>query len=94
MMYLFSLRWRKEILYKNGYYEIMIASFSKDWSVKQTLEQYPETISIFLRLKTNCIGCWLERFCTLEEVSSYYEISTETLLDAMRSSFLIDDADK
>jgi hybrid cluster-associated redox disulfide protein len=72
----------------------MIASFSKDWSVKQTLEHYPETISIFLRLKTNCIGCWLERFCTLEEVSGYYGIPIETLLDAMQSSVLIDYADE
>lgn len=94
MVQILSLRQRKERLYKNRYYEIMIASFSKDWSVKQTLEQYPETISIFLRLKTNCIGCWLERFCTLEEVSGYYEIPIETLLDAMRSSFLIDNADE
>jgi len=67
----------------------MSASLSKDWSVQQTLEHYPNTIPIFIRLKINCIGCWLERFCTLEEVSGYYGIPIETLLGYLRDPDIV-----
>lgn len=58
----------------------MATHLLKDWSVQQTLEHYPGSASVFIRLKTNCVGCWVDRFCTLEEVSGHYGIPLEVLL--------------
>ena len=79
-----SLRWRKEGLHKTLYDEYMAALVSKDWTVHQTLEAHPGTVSVFIRLKTDCVGCWLVRFCTLEEVSGYYGIPIEVLLESLQ----------
>jgi hypothetical protein len=84
-----SLRWREEDICKNRFHKVMSANLSKNWSVQQTLEHYPNAISIFIRLKINCIGCWLEQFCTLEEVSGYYGIPIETLLDYLHDPNLL-----
>jgi hypothetical protein len=58
---------------------------SRDWTVQRTLKDHPQLVPIFNRLKTDCVGCWLERFCTLEDVSSNYAIQIDFLLDSLRS---------
>lgn len=64
----------------------MAVPISPDWTVQQTLKTYPQSIPVLLRLKTDCVGCWLERFCTLEDVSSNYGIHLEVLLDSLGNS--------
>lgn len=61
----------------------MAASLSRDWTVQRTLKEYPQLIPIFIRLKTGCVGCWLERFCTLEDVSSNYGLQVDFLLESL-----------
>jgi hypothetical protein len=57
---------------------------SKEWSVEETIRSCAGAVSAFIHLKTDCVGCRLARFCTLEEVSQWYGISLDTLLDRMR----------
>jgi len=51
-----------------------------DQSVQEVLKKWPRTASVFRELRTACIGCYLARFCTLEEVAATYHLQTQTLL--------------
>jgi hybrid cluster-associated redox disulfide protein len=61
----------------------METTLDTTWTVQQIMQTYPKTISVFLALKTNCVGCPLERFCTLAEVAAAYEMSLETLQEKL-----------
>jgi len=43
-------------------------------SVLETLKDWPETASVFLARQTACIGCYLARFCSLQDVADTYHI--------------------
>ena len=58
---------------------------SQDWTVEQTLRTCPRAIRVFLHFRTDCVGCWLSRFCTLEEVSHKYHLDLEAFLNALQS---------
>ena len=74
------MRWRNEESPQNHYDINMNTCISRDWTVHDTLQVHPDTMHVFVGLKTNCIGCRLERLCTLEEVSRAYNIPIEILL--------------
>ncbi|PWH17661.1 MAG: hypothetical protein DDG59_07735 [Anaerolineae bacterium] len=48
------------------------------WSVADLLTNYPKTAQLFIEWKTQCVGCYLSRFCTLEEVVALYSINPQT----------------
>lgn len=80
------MRKRKEGRFLFWYIEGMEATVNKHWTAEQVMKTYPQTISIFIALKTNCVGCHLERFCTLEEVADAYSMSLEMLLAELRAA--------
>ncbi len=49
-------------------------------SVADILEQYPQTVPIFLEHRMNCIGCDVNQFETLEAAADIYGIPLDTLL--------------
>jgi hybrid cluster-associated redox disulfide protein len=49
-------------------------------TVKEVLDNLPETARTFIDRHMNCVGCHLTRFCTLAEVANIYEISIQILL--------------
>lgn len=51
-----------------------------NWTAAQVMKTYPETVAVFLDLKTDCIGCLLARFCSLNEVAASYQLPSELLL--------------
>jgi hypothetical protein len=51
-----------------------------NWTVEKTLKSYPNSLPVFILLKTNCIGCLMTRFCTLEEVADTYGIPIKTMV--------------
>ena len=62
----------------------MDSALSADQTVEQVLAAHPGVSSVFLQLDTYCIGCYMERFCTLEEVASAYELRLEVLLGKLQ----------
>ena len=48
------------------------------------LEQWPQAASVFIRAKTACVGCYLRRFCTLQDVASFYGLRAETLVENLQ----------
>ena len=64
----------------------MSVLLSKDWTVEQVLRSYPTTAEVFIRLKADCVGCRLDRYCTLEEVAQDYGLDLEKFLADLREA--------
>lgn len=49
-------------------------------TVEEVLERFPNTYAVFMNRKTKCIGCFLQKFCTLQDVAETYQLSLTELL--------------
>ncbi len=57
-----------------------------DQTVAEVVQKYPETIHVWIALETECVGCWLMRFCTLEYVAESYGLNLEKLIDELEKA--------
>jgi hybrid cluster-associated redox disulfide protein len=80
------LRWRKDTPSRFCYSVNMEPVLDSGWTAEQVMERYPRTVAVFLALKTGCVGCHLERFCTLAEVAETYQLPLQTLLEKLNES--------
>src|SRR6266498_2994578 len=48
-------------------------------TVEDILKKWPLVFSVFRNRNTDCIGCLLQRFCTLKDVTETYEVELEDL---------------
>ncbi len=48
--------------------------FEKIIWISNLLDLYPQTASLFIDLRVNCIGCSLNRFCTISDLCEYYDL--------------------
>ncbi|MBS4062576.1 MAG: disulfide oxidoreductase [Bacteroidetes bacterium] len=64
----------------------METSFNGQWTAAEVLAAFPQSAAAFMALKTDCVGCHLDRFCTLEEVAAAYEIPLEQLLSRLHEA--------
>lgn len=62
----------------------MKPALNASWTAKQVMQTYPQAVSVFIEFKTDCVGCYLVRFCTLDEVAAAYELSLDLLLERLR----------
>jgi hybrid cluster-associated redox disulfide protein len=54
--------------------------FQAHMTVETVLQKWPETWVVFKAQKTDCVGCSMQRFCTLQEVADIYQLSLANLL--------------
>jgi hybrid cluster-associated redox disulfide protein len=55
-------------------------------TVAEILELWPQTIPVFLRYQTSCVGCSMNIFETLEDAMRIYHLQqTDFLQDLQRS---------
>jgi hypothetical protein len=45
---------------------------------------YPLVTSLFIELRVNCIGCSMNRFCTLEDLCKYYDLDLKMISDRIQ----------
>jgi hybrid cluster-associated redox disulfide protein len=67
----------------------MRPNLAVNWTVAQVIKTYPQAVPVFIALKTNCVGCHLDRFCSLEEVAVSHEISLELLLQELNKAIQV-----
>jgi hypothetical protein len=48
-------------------------------TVETILKKWPQSYTIFRDRNTGCIGCFLQRFCTLQDVAATYRVSLPEL---------------
>lgn len=58
-------------------------SIAPDQTVAQVLEKYPESIHAWIALQTNCLGCYLMKFCSLEYAAQSHKIELNIFLTAL-----------
>ncbi len=54
-------------------------AFLTQLTVEDILKRWPQTFSVFRNRNTDCVGCLLQRFCTLKDVAETYEITLQDL---------------
>ena len=62
----------------------MDVEISKDWTVDQVLKAHTQLAVVLLHWKTDCVGCRLDRFCTLEDVARNYGFDLEAFLKDLK----------
>ena len=50
-------------------------------TVDKVLQRWPKTLTVFMKHKTKCVGCFMQHFCTLKDVADTYQLSAEKLID-------------
>jgi len=59
------------------------SNFQSQTTVEEVLQSLPSTYSVFMDFKTRCIGCFLQKFCTLQDVADIYQIPFKKLTDEL-----------
>jgi hypothetical protein len=59
---------------------------TSEWTVREVLQACPEKAQVFFRLNTDCVGCWLQHFCTLKDVSGAYTLEVGNLVRSLQES--------
>jgi len=49
-------------------------------TVEAILSQWPKTFTVFRDRHTDCIGCLLQKFCSIQDVAETYEVPTQDLI--------------
>jgi hypothetical protein len=52
-------------------------------NVQDVLSKWPSAMGVFRAFKTDCVGCCLTRFCTLNEVAAAYEFELDPFLKSL-----------
>ena len=52
--------------------------------VADLLAFYPLTTSLFIELRVDCVGCSMNQFCTLEDLTKYYDLDLEMISDRIQ----------
>jgi hybrid cluster-associated redox disulfide protein len=50
-------------------------------TVEEVLQKWPRAFSVFMKNRTGCVGCFLQKFCTLKDVAETYQIPVQKLID-------------
>jgi hybrid cluster-associated redox disulfide protein len=60
-----------------------ITSLQSEMTVEDVLKTWPSAYTVFLNGKAECIGCFLQKFCSLREVADAYQVSLEEFIEAL-----------
>lgn len=52
----------------------------------EVVRKYPETIHTWIALKTDCVGCHLMQFCSLEYVAESYHMELQALINELEKA--------
>jgi len=56
-------------------------------TVEDVLQKWPGMYSVFMKKGMKCIGCFLQRFCTLQDVAETYRIPLQQLIGEMEKLY-------
>jgi hypothetical protein len=49
-------------------------------TVEAILSKWPKTFTVFRNRNTDCIGCLLQKFCSIQDVAESYEVPAQNLI--------------
>ena len=53
---------------------------TEDMNIKEVIEKYPETISIFAKYNMGCIGCMAATFEKIQDIAKVHGIDVKTFV--------------
>jgi hybrid cluster-associated redox disulfide protein len=56
---------------------------TKDMVISEVLDNYPQTIEVFIEFGFQCIGCAAAEFETIQEGATTHDIDIDELIDAL-----------
>lgn len=63
-----------------------MAAITKDMRIGEVVEQYPQTVEVFLRHGLMCFGCAVARFENLEQGAVAHGIEVEPLMKDLNAA--------
>lgn len=64
---------------------------TKEMTVADILEQWPETAAVFQEFKTACVGCVMAPFDTMADVARTYELELGQIMEAIYMTIELDE---
>ena len=64
----------------------MKIQIQSDWTVEETLRQYPQSSPGFIRNRMQCIGCYMQKFCRIKDVAEIYKVDLSAFMQDLNSS--------
>jgi hybrid cluster-associated redox disulfide protein len=61
-------------------------TITKDMAIGEVVEQYPETVPVFLQHGLGCFGCALARFENIEQGAMAHGIDISVLMKALNEA--------
>lgn len=61
-------------------------TITKEMAISKIVQQYPETVRVFLAHGLMCVGCAAARFETLEQGATAHGIDVDALVEALNDS--------
>ena len=59
------------------------AQIQSHWTVDQTLKERPEVSSVFVKHRMQCVGCYMQKFCTIKDVAEIYQVNLDEFLKSL-----------
>jgi len=59
------------------------SAFSPQTLVAEVFERHPDSVGLFIAHGTDCAGCVMAPFCTLQEMSLHYGVELGEFLDEL-----------
>ncbi len=56
---------------------------SREMTVAEVLERWPQAVSVFQEFKTACVGCSMAPFDTMVDVAREYNLEISEIMDAL-----------
>jgi len=66
--------------------EIAIVVITKDMSIGEVVQKYPETVQVFLSHGLMCIGCAVARYENVEQGAMAHGIDVEALMKDLNTA--------
>ena len=57
-------------------------------TVEEVLKNWPQTVVVFKNRYPDCIGCLLQRFCSIQEVAEAYRVPLPDLVHDLEARVL------
>lgn len=59
---------------------------TREMSIADILQRWPQTSAVFQQLRTACVGCAMASFATVVEVSFHYRLDEHELLRRLQDA--------
>jgi len=56
------------------------AQIQSRWTVEDALRRKPKTARVFVKYRTQCVGCYMQKFCSMKDVAEIYQINLDEFL--------------